>query len=550
MNSLLNDYYTRERDAMDLYRSQQAAAQSNAYTARMSGGQAPDSVMTAMPGGMVNLPSLMPAAPGASPYAGETSQMGGGVPFGGFRAKGGPVLPGRAYIVGERGPELMVPELPGRVLPNEGGMRPLTDFNPVNGKTASFDGMSRTQFFGGNMGKTAGTGTPVYNDIRGLAAGQAPRPDPRSFGTGGMNFMGPPVPTRVKPTLDATTGKPVDFPFGAAPIPQAPNPMRPATGMLVPSSTGGVKWQPGTGPGTTLPPQSMVPASPPMMPMGMPFGMPAPGTGSRIPQSPMNRPYAELPGGTGSLANRPTRAIGRSANDPQRIAEQMRRRGDPRAIMHLGMQRMGQDFARERDAVNFAQGQMAFGQQQAVMDARDERNFQQQQQMFGLQQGAINERDAVNFEQQMRLEEERRAAEAAGQEQARQFGLKPVPAPGTATPYFQDAQGRIYAGSQPEQAPEPMPKGLVPKGYQNGKAIYGQPDTPQGQRFQLRELPGEQVQDPKTKAWTTKPGQMVRVFEDGTYEPLQPRGQPKAAATPPPVDAAARLEALRKKAGL
>jgi hypothetical protein len=37
------------------------------------------------------------------------------------RATGGPVGPGRGYIVGERGPELFVPTSSGRVLPNGGG---------------------------------------------------------------------------------------------------------------------------------------------------------------------------------------------------------------------------------------------------------------------------------------------------------------------------------------------------------------------------------------------------------------------------------------------
>lgn len=40
--------------------------------------------------------------------------------FGGFLAEGGPADPGRAYIVGERGPELFVPKAPGTVVPNGG----------------------------------------------------------------------------------------------------------------------------------------------------------------------------------------------------------------------------------------------------------------------------------------------------------------------------------------------------------------------------------------------------------------------------------------------
>lgn len=37
------------------------------------------------------------------------------------RATGGPVSPGRGYLVGERGPELFVPTSAGRVEPNRGG---------------------------------------------------------------------------------------------------------------------------------------------------------------------------------------------------------------------------------------------------------------------------------------------------------------------------------------------------------------------------------------------------------------------------------------------
>jgi hypothetical protein len=37
--------------------------------------------------------------------------------FGGFRAEGGPVAPGRAYVVGEKRPEVFVPRVPGSILP-------------------------------------------------------------------------------------------------------------------------------------------------------------------------------------------------------------------------------------------------------------------------------------------------------------------------------------------------------------------------------------------------------------------------------------------------
>lgn len=52
--------------------------------------------------------------------AGGGAELGGllGKIFGGKRAVGGPVSPGRAYLVGEKGPELMVPSGAGRIIPN------------------------------------------------------------------------------------------------------------------------------------------------------------------------------------------------------------------------------------------------------------------------------------------------------------------------------------------------------------------------------------------------------------------------------------------------
>ena len=54
-------------------------------------------------------------------FGGASGGLGGffGSLFGGARAKGGPVSSGRAYLVGERGPELMVPNMNGSVIPNE-----------------------------------------------------------------------------------------------------------------------------------------------------------------------------------------------------------------------------------------------------------------------------------------------------------------------------------------------------------------------------------------------------------------------------------------------
>ncbi len=53
-------------------------------------------------------------------FGGGGGDLLGGL-FGGFRADGGPVDAGKAYIVGERGPELFRPSQSGQVVPNGGG---------------------------------------------------------------------------------------------------------------------------------------------------------------------------------------------------------------------------------------------------------------------------------------------------------------------------------------------------------------------------------------------------------------------------------------------
>lgn len=56
---------------------------------------------------------------GGSPAASSGGGTGGNfVPYGGARAGGGPVLGGAAYLIGERGPELMVPRSAGTIIPN------------------------------------------------------------------------------------------------------------------------------------------------------------------------------------------------------------------------------------------------------------------------------------------------------------------------------------------------------------------------------------------------------------------------------------------------
>ncbi|MCA0963278.1 hypothetical protein [Salipiger bermudensis] len=66
--------------------------------------------------------------------------------FGGFRAAGGPVSAGRAYVVGERGPEVMVPGSSGFVVPNHqiGGAAPVVNM-PIINEAAGFVNVERVQ---------------------------------------------------------------------------------------------------------------------------------------------------------------------------------------------------------------------------------------------------------------------------------------------------------------------------------------------------------------------------------------------------------------------
>ena len=59
--------------------------------------------------------------------------------FGGARAAGGPVAPGRSYLVGENGPELFTPSGHGAIAPNGvGAARPAVVVNVTARDAASF----------------------------------------------------------------------------------------------------------------------------------------------------------------------------------------------------------------------------------------------------------------------------------------------------------------------------------------------------------------------------------------------------------------------------
>ena len=88
----------------------------------------------------------------ASTVAGGTGGLMGliGKLFGGGRAEGGGVSPDRAYLIGEKGPEIMVPRAAGTVIPNHqlGGSQTtnhVTHNNVVNATVNANGGGSPSQ---------------------------------------------------------------------------------------------------------------------------------------------------------------------------------------------------------------------------------------------------------------------------------------------------------------------------------------------------------------------------------------------------------------------
>lgn len=95
--------------------------------------------------------SLDAALAGLSGGAGSGATGGGdflamlGSLFGGFRASGGPVAAGRAYVVGEQGPELFLPEGAGSIEPQGAPVAAVTPRVTVNISTPDVAGFRRSQ---------------------------------------------------------------------------------------------------------------------------------------------------------------------------------------------------------------------------------------------------------------------------------------------------------------------------------------------------------------------------------------------------------------------
>ncbi|MGE0278756.1 MAG: tape measure protein [Nitrospiraceae bacterium] len=65
--------------------------------------------------------------------------------FGGFRASGGPVGAGQAYVVGERGPEMFVPRQSGTIVPNGGGRPVIVNLQYANPPRNAYELQSAQQ---------------------------------------------------------------------------------------------------------------------------------------------------------------------------------------------------------------------------------------------------------------------------------------------------------------------------------------------------------------------------------------------------------------------
>jgi hypothetical protein len=191
-----------------------------------------------------------------SPLNDPTAGLGRPLEFGGYRAEGGPVMPGRAYIVGERGPELIVPQMPGQVVPNGGSRIAQSPMNraytpgsiagrPVRQIGRSMNDPERLTEMAARQLRSRG-------DLPGAARllQNGALLNNRLGGTGGMPSMAPAVPATMPaqpngrlvpgrsagsmvwqqdppmmpPTLDAMSGQPVSA--RNAPMP-APVPMTP-----------------------------------------------------------------------------------------------------------------------------------------------------------------------------------------------------------------------------------------------------------------------------------------------------------------------------------
>jgi len=306
-------------------------------------------------------------------------------------------------------------------------------------------------------------------------------------------------------------------------------------------------------------------APPPMMiggfvPPQSASGMQPPPSMLGAPMSPPNALSRGAPAGMGSMLGGPRPAGGRSANDPMRIAEQARRRGDPSLIMSLAGQQQSQQFQREmfgmqqqagaqRDAVNFGQGLQMFGAQQEAMNQRDAMNFQQQQQMFQMQSQQRAGESALEFQRRQEAD----AAERAGQSVV---GGEQLPMMGGSVPLVKRADGTMSMAGGFMPTPKPAaapPPGLEPTQAMIGGVRYEKPKPEAPTR--LTPVPGAPSM---IQGGAATPDRVFDPYTGEFYEAGKVPGRGANAAAAPAkaapaadgTDTKARMNALRKRLGL
>jgi len=231
---------------------------------------------------------------GPAPLPSAAQGYGGQAPFGGFRARGGPVMPGQAYVVGERGMEMFVPQQPGMIVPNQAMRSPMA---------ATDSPMNRN--YGGGLADRAATpvGRSGYdlNRIAQRTFRQTRNPN-MMMSMDSRNLM--------RERMQAPQGMPMP------PAPMAPPQM--PSGRLVPGrSMGSQVWQPDAPMQPDMPAPSMpdqragVPALPSMPQDSAPANFNAPAF-----QMPMLPPALTPQGGLDITQPLPASTLGGGAGTP------------------------------------------------------------------------------------------------------------------------------------------------------------------------------------------------------------------------------------------
>lgn len=363
------------RDAMERWTQQQQNAQQNAL---MSSGGDSISAGPAMPFQMPPL-GMQPAQPQPQPQQPMPMPR---LPFGGFRANGGPVRPGMAYVVGERGPELMVPSVPGTIVPNGGSPQKPMPINPLDAHVNRINARGDQQLaenakFYGDLNKDWQTSVKTWENFAVSDQAERAKYAPGSAEERAANaelektfkthqnsveeaqrtgaearkyraLVGTGQGWKDLQSMDAYSQRAAEQRMAEM---RAQRTQPPATGgVLSNERINTVRQQ------NALMAQNQRDIA--ATPQSAPQPVARAGDTSRVAQSPMNRPYAELAGGTGSLANRGVRQIGRSINDPQRAAEiamrRLRQSGDV-----VGAARLAQTNAFFQDRMGRSMPMMA-----------------------------------------------------------------------------------------------------------------------------------------------------------------------------------------------